>query len=167
VTRYDSGLLAHKLETACPLPNTLLAPACLARWAFQVPFPMGKANPRRRRNRYRAPRAERSGWRSHARYDANDNRLTANESGTLSTWAYDFANRMVTMTAGTAATTYSYETRGNLTGVSEPAGLTTMAYDFENRLKQHQNGSVTATYLYSGDDLKRSENVSGAMTTLV
>jgi hypothetical protein len=55
----------------------------------------------------------------------------------------------------------------NITKVREPVDITTMSYYFENRLKRHESGASVATYLYSGDGLKRVEDVDGAYTTLV
>ena len=42
-----------------------------------------------------------------------------------------------------------------------------MSYDKENRLSNHLQGGTSTTYTYSGDGLKRVENVAGSVTTLV
>ena len=42
---------------------------------------------------------------------------------------------------------------------------TTMTYDMENRMKVFEHNGAKTTYSYDGDGLKRSESVSGTMTT--
>jgi hypothetical protein len=41
------------------------------------------------------------------------------------------------------------------------------SYDNEKRLSRHENAGVVSTYTYSGDGLKLSENIVGAVTTIV
>jgi YD repeat-containing protein len=69
-------------------------------------------------------------------YDGLDKRVTANESGTLTTFTYNAAQRLVTSMAGVLLTTYSYDAIGNQILVNTPTGLTTMAYNKEN-VQQH------------------------------
>ncbi len=42
-----------------------------------------------------------------------------------------------------------------------------MTYLKENRMSLHQQTGSVATYLYAADNMKRVENVDGAVTTLV
>jgi YD repeat-containing protein len=74
---------------------------------------------------------------------------------------------MVTSVAAAGLTTYAYESNGNRTTVQDSTGFNTMVYDKENRLQRHEQGGTTTTYTYSGDGLKRSENVAGTVTTLI
>jgi hypothetical protein len=67
----------------------------------------------------------------------------------------------------TTVTTFGFDPNGNQISIDTGGTLTTMGYDKENRLALHQQASSTATYLYAADNMKRVENVDGAMTTLV
>jgi len=61
-----------------------------------------------------------------------------------------------------AQTTYSYDVRGNRTGVIPPAGgATTLTYDQANQLTAY---GTSATYTYNGDGLRTAKNVSGSVT---
>lgn len=43
----------------------------------------------------------------------------------------------------------------------------TMLYEFEKRLRSHEQTGSSATFLYDPDNLKRIENVNGAITTIL
>ncbi len=101
-------------------------------------------------------------------YDGNDNRLTSSETGALTFWTYDAANRMVTAVSGGLTTTYTYSRNGGLTNVLEGAGAAyTMAYDSMLRLYYQVASSSRYTYTYDSDNLKRYEDAPTGRTTLI
>jgi YD repeat-containing protein len=109
-------------------------------------------------------------------YDAAGQRTTLlMGNGSKRLYSYDLAGRLTTQieqkrtSVPVVTMVDTYDNAGNLTKVAAPApaGTTTMVYDKENRLTRHESGGVVSTYTYAGDGLKRSEQVSGALTTLV
>jgi len=65
-------------------------------------------------------------------------------------------------TTPTGATTYSYNSRGDRTGVTPSSGSgTTLGYDQANRLTSWTQGSTTASYTYSADGLRLSKTAGG------
>jgi YD repeat-containing protein len=102
-------------------------------------------------------------------YDANDNRLTSNETGSVVSWTYDAANRITTSQSDLGQETYGYDPNGNLTSVLGILFNVEMFYDKENRLIRHAQDEVEdSIFTYDGDGLKRTENDGTAeVTTLV
>lgn len=101
-------------------------------------------------------------------YDGNDNRLTSSETGVVTQWLFDAANRIVTAVASSLTTTYSYSRNGNLTNVLEGGGNAyTMVYDNMNRLNYQLAGSSRYTYVYDADSLKRYEILPTGTTTII
>ena len=106
-------------------------------------------------------------------FDAENNRVTAKDARTNQTaYGYDAMNRVVTVTppaaggTGTLATTYTYDTDGNLKTRTDPnAHLTTWTYDASERLTQMQNPIGTWKYtLDANDRLTRIETALGTAT---
>ena len=64
-------------------------------------------------------------------------------------------------------TTNTFDPNGNRWVVNESGKLTTMSVDFENRLVNVSSPDGSTSYTYAGDGLKRSELVSGILTTIV
>ncbi len=102
------------------------------------------------------------------------NRTYSTEWDAPTTTTYDLAGQSTTMAYGSTLTTYTYDLNGNLVGIAgfEPpngtvAITTTMTYDKENRLQVLDHNGAKTTYTYVGNGQKRSENVSGALTTIV
>jgi RHS repeat-associated protein len=103
-------------------------------------------------------------------YDNADN-LTRLANGTVQ--SFDAANELLKATrtgdesddhdrahrAESAATTYSYDPRGNRVGITTAAGTTLLSYDQANRLTAY---GKTATYSYDGDGLRTSKTVGGS-----
>lgn len=57
-----------------------------------------------------------------------------------------------------------------LDGIESPNGtvaITPLTYDMESRMKVLEHNGAKTTYTYDGDGLKRSENVSGTVTTII
>ena len=101
-------------------------------------------------------------------YDGNDNRLTSSETGALTFWTYDVANRMVTAISGGLTTTYAYSRNGGQTSVKEGGGAVyTMGYDNMLRLNYQIATSTYNTYTYDAQGLKRYEDSTSGRTTLI
>lgn len=104
-------------------------------------------------------------------YDAAGNMVTITEFGPHS-FTFDLAGRIVKgYSYNGSVITHTYDDNGNLVNVDgyneEGTGTVIMAYDKENRLVNEMRNGTVATYTYSGDGLKRSSIVDGAVTTLV
>jgi YD repeat-containing protein len=101
-------------------------------------------------------------------YDPNDNRLTSSETGAMTFWTYNPANRLVTAVSGGLTTSYSYDRNGNLTLVQEGGGAVyTMGYDNMLRLNYQIATSTYNTYTYDAGGLKRYEDASTGRTTVI
>ena len=113
-------------------------------------------------------------------YDGNDNRLTSSETGALTFWTYDIANRLVTSVSGGLTTTYTFDRNGNKTIVRESVNIYTLGYDNMNRLNYQIDGSnrftvskktpgdlQRFTYTYDASNLKRYEDAPTGRTTIV
>lgn len=100
-------------------------------------------------------------------YDSMDNMLVNGESSPPLTSTYDVASRITTNITGSAVTTNTFDPNGNRWVVNESGKLTTMSVDFENRLVNVSSPDGSTSYTYAGDGLKRSELVSGILTTIV
>lgn len=89
------------------------------------------------------------------------------------TFAYDVANRIVTMLYGLTTTTFTYDDAGNLVeeaagGITPTPGRTTYVYDCENRLIRVNNRGQLSTYSYDGERLRRTAHEPGSsLTTFV
>jgi RHS repeat-associated protein len=69
-------------------------------------------------------------------------------------------------TSQPTATTYSYNTRGDRTGVTPPSGsASSLGYDQANRLTSFTQGSTSASYTYSGTGLRMSKTVGSVIAT--
>ena len=92
-------------------------------------------------------------------YDPVGNRLTqATYQGTTS-YAYDAADRLTSVTApGSVVTTYGYDANGNETA----AGSNSYSYDLADRLASATVSSTTQTYTYAGDGVRLSAATSPA-----
>ncbi|MFK0113163.1 RHS repeat-associated core domain-containing protein [Streptomyces sp. NPDC091217] len=81
-------------------------------------------------------------------YDLDDNLTSKTTAGTAgagtNTYAYDYANRLITWTKGGTSVSYGWDGAGNRT----TAGTTTSTYDARNR--QLTDGSTTYTYTARG-----------------
>jgi RHS repeat-associated protein len=86
-------------------------------------------------------------------YDPLGNRLSeASDAGTT-TYAYDAADRLTSVTPpGQSAITYSFDANGNQTA----AGATTYTWDLADRLATATVGAITETYTYAGDGTRQS-----------
>ena len=84
-------------------------------------------------------------------------------------FAYDNANRIVTMLHGANLTTYTFDSTGNLTLENLAGSLTSYSYDNENRLTLIQFSNATlSTYTYAGGGLRRSAfEAGGTLTTFI
>lgn len=93
-------------------------------------------------------------------YD-NADHLTANGA---TTQAYDNAGQLTTTATAGAATTYTFDARGNR---ATAVGAATIAYGYDqaNRLTSYGNGSTSATYTYNGDGIRVAKTVAGTTST--
>jgi RHS repeat-associated protein len=86
-------------------------------------------------------------------YDPVGNRLTEASNAGTTTYAYDLADRLTTVTPpGQSAISYGFDANGNQT----TAGATTYTYDLADRLRTATVGATTETYAYAGDGTRLS-----------
>jgi YD repeat-containing protein len=96
-------------------------------------------------------------------YDPVGNRLTAVNYGGTTTYVYDVADRLTSLTPpGGPAVPYTYDANGN----ELTAGSATYAYDLAGRMHSATVGATTTTYGWSGDGIRLSASTgAGAATT--
>jgi RHS repeat-associated protein len=84
-------------------------------------------------------------------YDGVGNRSSETSDLGTTTYAYDSADRLTTVTApGPVVTNYGFDANGNET----TAGTTTFTYDLVDRLKTATIGATTEAYTYAGDGVR-------------
>ncbi len=92
-------------------------------------------------------------------YDPVGNRLTEASNAGTTTYAYDLADRLTTVTPpGGGPISYSFDNNGNQTA----AGPTTYTYDYADRLKTTTVGVTTETYTYAGDGVRLTASTGAA-----
>jgi YD repeat-containing protein len=74
-------------------------------------------------------------------YDANGNRLTQLDGTALTTYTYDNADQLATV-SGASTHSCNYDANGNRTAVDAD----TFAYDWQDRLVEATVGGVTVSY---------------------
>ena len=112
-------------------------------------------------------------------YDAAGNqtqrlRSGGTEPGTT-TYTYDDAQQLTTVTGPDGASFYSYDQAGNLTTVTGPDGTDTYTWDSQNMLTVARIGGTSQTYAYDADARRVTvdgkaqlwDTASGGMPTLV
>ena len=94
-------------------------------------------------------------------YDPVGNRLTEVSNAGTTTYAYDAADRLTSVTApGQSAVSYTFDNNGNQTA----AGANAFAWDLADRLVSATVGGATETYTWAGDG-RRVSATSGGSTT--
>ena len=98
---------------------------------------------------------------------SDNNQSQAGPSGTPSaTSNLPFASEVMTFALKPAVTSYSYDARGNRTGITAPNGtVSTLGYDQARRLTSYTTTGLTDTYTYNGDGLRMSKTVNGTPHT--
>ncbi len=104
-------------------------------------------------------------------YDAVGNRTEMSRSGTVTTYAYDADDRVLTETTGASVVTSTYDDNGNLKTRGHAAQTDVYDYDAENRLI----GADVATgahpgvviYGYDADGMRTTKTVGGVTTAFV
>jgi RHS repeat-associated protein len=97
-------------------------------------------------------------------YDPVGNRQTESTDAGVTTYGYDTADRLTSVTPpGQSAIAYSFDANGNQTA----AGATTFSYDLADRLKTAIVGATSETYTYAGDGtrLSASTGAQASQTT--
>ena len=95
-------------------------------------------------------------FRNTFTYDAAQNRLTKNESGSLTTSTYDAANQLETSVDSSGTTTYTFDANGNQEIVVAPnGGRTTTTWNYENQPTKIilPTGTIN-TSTYNADNLR-------------
>ena len=92
-----------------------------------------------------------SGDSYHYAYDAVGNRLTSSDQSAVTSYQYDEANRLASVSTGSTTNVngvnYSWDANGNLLN----DGVNSYAYDSANRLSSVTNGqSAVTSYQYNG-----------------
>jgi RHS repeat-associated protein len=86
-------------------------------------------------------------------YDTVGNRLTEVSNAGSTSYGYDNADRLTTVTPpGGGPVSYTFDNNGNQTA----AGGSTFTYDYADRLKTATIGATTETYTYAGDGVRLS-----------
>ncbi len=89
-------------------------------------------------------------------YDAVGNRISKNENGEKTEYAYNSRNQLVKETSAAGTVTYSYDANGNLlkqSGITD----TIYTYDVYNRLTAYQQGEQKESYTYDAEGVRRSK----------
>jgi uncharacterized protein RhaS with RHS repeats len=96
-------------------------------------------------------------------FDAFGNRTEMDISGNATTYAYDDADRITTVTppSPASAISYTWDDNGNVTD----RGSDSFAWDYEDRMVSATVNSVTTTLAYRGDGLRDSLTVGMTTTT--
>ena len=96
-------------------------------------------------------------------YDAFGNRTAMTVATDETTYAYDDADRLTTLTppSPASAITYSWDDNGNLTD----RGSDEFAWDYEDRLVAATVDSATTTFAYRGDGLRESRTFNSNTVT--
>jgi RHS repeat-associated protein len=102
-------------------------------------------------------------------YDADSNRLTANENGTTTTYAYDRTDELVTQqVGGGTARSATYDAYGNMTSEPNPDGtatFTTYTYNLNDVVTGQIPASGSGAVSYTIDALARHRTqVAGGVT---
>jgi len=95
-------------------------------------------------------------------YDANHNVGTITDmNNVVTTYTYDYANRVKTITIGSAVTTYAYDAAGNIDYVDMPAGnRIDYEYDTSNRVIKITDALGNYIYYeYDGEGNKTKEEI--------
>jgi RHS repeat-associated protein len=123
-------------STSCPGGAPASPLACIACVGALLTRPAATVNP---------PAGET--YRTYT-YDPVGNRLTEGANAGITTYAYNAADQLTTVTApGSIVTTYTFDNNGNQTA----AGSRSFTYDLANRLKTATVGTTTETFSYAGD----------------
>jgi RHS repeat-associated protein len=93
-------------------------------------------------------------------YDADGNRLSVTSGSQVTTYAYDDADQLTSL-SGATTLSFDYDLNGNRVA----AGADTFAYDWQDRLTEATVDGTTVAYTYTGDDLRASRQVSGDSPT--
>ena len=94
---------------------------------------------------------------------------TSTTSDTLNSYTYDLSGNQVTMTEGDVVTTYAYDDANWLQTVSQQDGqdptatIATFNYDASGQRTQKTVGSSVTNYFYSGLDLLYTKDGNGAI----
>ncbi len=101
-------------------------------------------------------------------FDSNGNRktMTVTKGGesSVTEYAYDLNDRLITETKDGVTTSYSYDNNGNMLGKSDGTSVVTQTFDLLNRMTTYTDGETTASYTYNPDNMRRSKTVNGVKT---
>ena len=81
-----------------------------------------------------------------------------NRNGTVTAYAYDANNRLLSETVGDTVTTYTYDANGN----TLTAGDKTYTYNDRGQQTGYSNGTTTASYAYNPSGLRKAKTVGGS-----
>jgi hypothetical protein len=101
-------------------------------------------------------------------FDGNGNRktLTVTKDGTetVTEYAYDLNDRLLSETENGVTTTYSYDNNGNMLGKSDGTSVVKQTFDLLNRMTTYTDGKTNASYTYNPDNMRSSKTVNGVKT---
>jgi len=86
------------------------------------------------------------------------------QNGKTTTYTYDYNGNTLTKTDSTGTTTYAWDFENRLTSVTLPGngGTVSFAYDPFGRRNQKVSSTGTSVFAYDGDNLIEETNSSGA-----
>ena len=83
-------------------------------------------------------------------FDSNGNRktmtVTKDGASSVTEYAYDLNDRLITEIKDGVTTSYSYDDNGNMLGKSDGIAVVTQTFDLLNRMTSFSDGETTATY---------------------
>lgn len=149
MARYDSGLLAHKSETAGPFSEPLPLPRFVGQQGIPSPSPDMERKPDLK------TKSQPACCPSHARYDeVNNKRTILEKGGSITTYVNDARDRLVgeqRTGTGSYQMAHVYDGTDNRTRWENTASpfVTDTTYDPATRIVTYVADSILATCMYS------------------
>ncbi len=100
-------------------------------------------------------------------FDGNGNRktltVTNGEGTSITTYAYDLNDRLISETKDGEMTTYIYDSNGNMLSKSGAENIW-QEYDYLNRMTRYSDKNGTTEYTYLPDNMRKSKKTDNVLT---